>query len=420
MATDIGAQAREAAERLRRSSNQPREAIGVRASEVAPERLRWLWNGRLAAGKLSMMDGDPGLGKSTLVIDLIARITTGRPLPGAAHGLPPRGVVLLSAEDGPADTIVPRLIAAGADLGRVYILQGVTTSEGDDGGIAVPEALDVVEATIVAQDAALLVIDPLMAYLGAETSANKDQDVRRALAPLAAMLDRTGAACLAIRHLNKATGASALYRGGGSIGIIGAARVGLLVARDPDDEQACILAPLKNNLSKPPAGLRYRLDSVPGADVARVVWDDAPVTFDASALLSAAGDEANGSELDEARKWMNDYLNGAAKPADDVLREGKKAGFSEATLRRAKRALSVVSTKRGFGCEGRWAWSLPDREVVATEDEIAKVINDPLRRASPEDEHLRQSMITLDASASESNNGQLHETIDAEYIELVV
>lgn len=246
-----------------------------------------------------------------------------------------------------------------------------------------------------------LIVDPLMAYLGAETNAHRDQDIRRALAPLAALLDRTGCAALLIRHLNKAQAVAALYRGGGSIGIIGAARFGLLVAKDPDDDAARILAPTKCNIGPEPPALRYRLEGMLGSDAARVVWEAEPVSISAATLLAESGDEATRSERDEAKAWLRDFLSGGARPAGETQREARKAGFTDATLRRAKSALGVVSTKNGFGCEGSWAWSLPDHELAGeptlVRSAASKVFTEPLRRSPATGEHLRQAVSILDA-----------------------
>jgi hypothetical protein len=381
------------------------EAVGIKASDVRPEHVSFLWPGRLAAGKFTMVDGDPGLGKSTCTLDIAARITRGWPLPGCEGNSEPRGVVLMSAEDGMADTIVPRLRAAGADLGRVFILRGIKGADGEEDPVTIPDGIPTIEQAIVTMDAALLIIDPLMAYFGTDVNPHRDSDVRRALAPLARILERTGCAALLVRHLTKAEAINALYRGGGSIGIIGAARFGLLVAKDPEDDEARILAPTKCNIGPEPPALRYRLESTPGSDAARVIWDAEPVTINASELLAAA-DDASRSERDEARDWMKDFLAGSAKPAHDVLKAGRIAGFTDITLRRAKKALGVVSTKSGFGCEGKWAWSLPDHELASDHSGIVtnppKVINEPRRRSSQEGEHLRQEVIILGQSLNGS------------------
>lgn len=344
-----------------------RQPVGALASDIFPEALAWLWRGRLAAGKLTVLDGDPGLGKSTLTTEIAARISRGEALPGADAG-EPRGVVLMSAEDGPADTIIPRLAAAGADLSRVYVLQGFRGPDGEITPLTVPGALDVLERAIRTHNAALAVIDPLMAFLGGDVGANRDQDVRRAMAPLAAMLERSGAACILVRHLNKAGGSSALYRGGGSIGIIGAARIGLLVARDPDDEDARILAPVKSNLSKPAPALRFRLESAPGSDVARVVWDAGPVALDADALLAAGqGDDEERSKVQEAADFLRDYLALGPRAVTDVYKDARPEQHHDATLKRAKRLLGIKSEREGFGPGSKVLWSLPDAPLCATD-----------------------------------------------------
>jgi hypothetical protein len=362
-APDIGSRAQEAAAALRKGLIGSRqEPIGQLARDIEPEHVTWLWRGRLAIGKVSIIDGDPGLGKSTKTLDIGARISRGAPLPGSVMPSRPRGVVILSAEDGAADTIVPRLNAAQADLNRVFIMTGVRALDGADDAVALPRDLAAVEQAITHIDAALLIVDPLMAYLGADTNAHRDQDVRRALAPLATMLDRTGCAGLLIRHLNKAQAGSALYRGGGSIGIIGAARFGLLVAKDPDDEDARILAPTKCNIGPHPPALRFRLESLPGTDVAKVVWDSAPVTFDAAGLLAAAaGDDEERSALGEACDWLGQLLALEPRPVADVLRDARRDGHAERTVKRAKLRLGVQSSREGFGPGSHVLWFLPDR-----------------------------------------------------------
>lgn len=319
-------------------------------SEVETERLQWLSRGRVAAGKITLVDGDPGLGKSTLLADWSARVSRGEALPDGVAG-PPRGVVLLSAEDGLADTIRPRLEAAGADLDRIAALLTVPDGDGPPAGLgrlpSIPADLPYLEQAITDIDAALVIVDPLMAYLGTETNAHRDQDIRRALAPLAQLAERTGVAVVLVRHLNKAQSANALYRGGGSIGIVGAARCGLLVAADPDDSERRILAPIKSNLARPPAALAFQLAPVAGTDVARVEWLG-ETRHTAGALLTIPDDETR-TERDDAEAWLAAYLADGPVETSDVLAAGRKAGHAERTLKRAKAALAVRSEREGFG-----------------------------------------------------------------------
>jgi len=236
-------------------------ALGVRMSDVQPARVEWLWEGRIPLGKLTILDGDPGLGKSTIALDLAARVSCGREMP---DGTPGRdgGVVVASAEDGLADTVRPRLDAAWADTTRILALRL-------DEWSAIAEIVTL-RAAIREVGALLVIVDPLMAYLGSATDSYRDQDVRQVLAPLSALADETGAAILIIRHLRKAAADQAVYRGGGSIGIIGAARSGLLIATDPDDRDQRVLASTKANLSRLAPSLRLRL--VEAGGTARVEW----------------------------------------------------------------------------------------------------------------------------------------------------
>lgn len=203
---------------------------------VAPERIAWLWPGYLAAGKLHVIDGDPGLGKSSMTLDWAARVSTGARWPDQQDGCPPAGVLLLSAEDGLADTIRPRLDAAHADVSRVFAFSAFDI-DGEGERIERPATLpgDVARMAraIETNGIGLVIVDPLMAFLAGSIDTHRDQDVRRALTALARVAEHTGAAVVLVRHLNKATGGEAIYRGGGSIGIIGAARLAFTVGKDP-------------------------------------------------------------------------------------------------------------------------------------------------------------------------------------------
>src|SRR5829696_6228563 len=258
----------------------------VRLSDVAPESLRWLWKDRIPASKITVLDGDPGLGKSTLLCELAARISRGDPLPGDdSEPAAPRGVLLFSAEDDVHDTIRPRIDAAGGDPQRIVFFVAVPDGSETGRPFALPRDLPILDAVVARVDAALVIFDPLVAFLPAGVSAGIDQHVRHALGALKASAERTGAAIVVVRHLNKSASANPLYRGLGSVGIIGAARSGLLAA-DPDDPDRRILALAKGNLARPPVSLAFRLEDVPGATVARVVWDgESPWT--AAELLDA-------------------------------------------------------------------------------------------------------------------------------------
>ncbi|MGI8830542.1 MAG: AAA family ATPase [Candidatus Limnocylindria bacterium] len=376
----------------------------VTLSSVQRERVEWIWPGYLARGKLHMLDGDPGLGKSTAALDIAARLSRGAIMPDGSPGTAPAGVVILTAEDGIADTVRPRLEAAGADLERIVALTGIVDGDGERMP-GLPLDLAAIEAGIRQVDAALVIVDPIMAYLPADVNAHRDQDVRRALAPTAALAERTRAAILAVRHLNKSGGAHAVYRGGGSIGIIGAARVGLLVARDPDDDARRIVAVTKNNLAAEAPSLAFQLVPDDTIGAARVEWLGESV-HGASALLSIrADDPEEGGALAEAVEVLRTILADGPVSAKDAEREATNgAGVSHATLLRARKAAGVIAEKVGRpGASGQfWQWRLEPKALTES------------RRYSPsESESLRENV----SAFGESEPPRIDpETVEGRYL----
>lgn len=334
----------------------------ITLSTVRPERVSWLWPNRLPLGKLVVLDGDPSVGKSTLSLDLASCTSTGRAWPDGAPGGAPAGVLLLSAEDGLADTIAPRLAAAGADPTRIHALVTVTLADPIDpdaeprqASPSLPRDIPLIERIIVEHGVKLVVVDVLMAYLHGGVDAHRDQDVRGVLHQLSAMAERTGCCIVLLRHLNKAGGSSPLYRGGGSIGIVGAARAAFIVARDPEDNERRIFAVTKLNIGAEPPALAYRLIDSPDHGCARIEWEDGPTEHTAAGLLAIPATEEERTERDEAGDWMADYLEkeGATTRAL-VLKAGKAQGHSEATLKRAVKGSRFASELSGFPATATW------------------------------------------------------------------
>jgi hypothetical protein len=206
--------------------------------------------------------------------------------------------------------------------------------------------------------AALVIVDPLMAWIDSKHNTHRDQDCRRALHPLARLAEETGAAILVVRHLNKAAGLNPLYRGGGSIGIIGAARSGLLVAKDPDNPERRVLASTKCNLAKLPPSLVFDLSPSEPGGALRVGWM-AESVHTAESLLAVPRDDEDRDAVQEAVEVLRAILESGPVPSEDVKRDARKAGIAERTLHRAKSVLGVKSRKVGFTGKGSWQWSLP-------------------------------------------------------------
>jgi hypothetical protein len=220
----------------------------VTLADVQPARISWIWPLRLAIGKLHLLWGDPGVGKSTIALDIAARISRGAAWPdGSPASL--GAVVILTAEDGLADTVRPRLDAHGGDVTRVHVLRAVREANGVERPVSLTHDLGPLEQAITLTGAVLVVVDPLSAYLGG-TDSYRDAEVRTILAPLAAVAERTGAAICGVMHVTKDQQRQALYRGQGSIAFAGAARLVLAVGVDPDDtsRERRFLMPLKSNV----------------------------------------------------------------------------------------------------------------------------------------------------------------------------
>ena len=198
-----------------------------------------------------------------------------------------------------------------------------------------------------------------MAFLGMSVKGNNDQDVRRVLSPFTTMLERQSCAAIVLRHLNKGTGAPALYRGGGSIGIIGAARIGLVVGKHDDDETGRdrVLAVQKCNIAPEGPSLLYRLEGVPDTDVATVDWLG-EVGVSATDLLGQRSEEERAG-VTEAEEWLATLLRHGMMATKDIQAEARKAGIGWRTIETAKRRMGVQAEKGGFARDGVWRWYLP-------------------------------------------------------------
>jgi len=185
----------------------------VSAADVVTQPVEWLWYRRIPKGKLTMFDGDPDIGKSVVTMDIAARVSTGREFPDGAT-CEPGNVLVVNVEDAKDDTIVPRLTAHGADLERIFIIDGIPDGNGSTRLLDLPGDVAALETKVEERDADLLIVDPVITMLGGDV--NKDGDARKALAPLRDMAERTGVSIIAVRHLNKNVSLSAIQRGGGA------------------------------------------------------------------------------------------------------------------------------------------------------------------------------------------------------------
>jgi hypothetical protein len=249
------------------------DPVIVCIQDVKPEPVRWLWRHRIPASALVVLDGDPGIGKSTITLDLASRITRGARMPDGSVSESGLGdVLLVGAEDALSFAVRPRLEAAGADLAKVHGLTGIRGGDPPFRPVTLPDDTELLHRAILNTGAKLVIIDPVMAFLSHDINSNSDQEVRRVLTPLARMAEDTGATILLVRHLRKTMDGPSLYQGGGSIGIVGAARAGLVVVRDPRDESMCVLKQSKTNLGPWPPPIGYFLTGASTDAAATVKW----------------------------------------------------------------------------------------------------------------------------------------------------
>ncbi|WP_269305319.1 AAA family ATPase [Aeromicrobium sp. HA] len=336
-------------------------------SDVEESRLEWLWDGRLLFGKINVLEGDPGLGKSTIWCDLVSRVTTGKPFPDSNRDTALGRALIIAAEDDLSDTIVPRLRAAGADLRRC----GQIPLRRDENGmlipLSLPEDLDRIERHITRSGITLLVIDPLMAFLSEDINSHSDASVRRALTPLAEIAQTTGCAVLLVRHLNKAGDMKAMYRGGGSIAVVGAARSGLVVAEHPDDPDVKVLCQVKTNLSAPTAAITYTIEKAsddPGKADTYIEWGDSE-NLTADGVLG--GTKSPSPERAAARDFLNLELGDGPRLVKDIKSSADAAGLSWKTIDRASHDIGVDKhpQRNDDGTTEAWVWSIGPRVTIA-------------------------------------------------------
>lgn len=340
------------------------------AANIAPRRVRWTWDHRIATGTIALLAGPEGLGKSTVAYWLAARISRGE-LEGEHHGTP-RGVLVCATEDSWAHTIVPRLMAHGADLHRVYRIQ-VRDDSDIDHGLSLPADLDDLARRATEVDAALLVLDPLMSRLHEGLDTHRDGDVRRALEPLADMAETTGLAVLGIIHHNKSGSVDPLQLVMASKAFTAVARSVHTVIRDPSDDtqNTRMLGTPKNNLGTvdlPTLTFAIQPWTYPTDDgdgtTGQIAWGPERRETIAEALAATVRDPDEKNALDEAVEWLADYLEdaGGRAEAGPAQAAARAAGHAERTLRRARAKLKVE--KRKVGYQGAWEWFLPTVEAA--------------------------------------------------------
>ena len=385
---------------MRRNRVRPNRKSGlvtIRADKVAIRRIDFIWLNRLARGKHTCVAGDPGLGKSQLAIFAIAEVTTGGMLPCGEGKAPVGNVVILSAEDGVEDVLVPRLKAAGADMSRVTIVKG-TYVEDAKGKRTFSLQTDLAKLEKLIDeigDVVLVVVDPVSSYMG-KVDSHRNSELRAVLDPVTQLAEDKHVAVLSVTHLTKgATGTSmkVIHRFIGSIAFVGAPRAAFAVVEDPDDKDRRLFLSVKNNLGPRPQGLAFRLaqrivatDGDGDIVASYVEWDSQPVTTtadEALAATSAPGAAERGSARDEATDFLRQLLKDGPVAASAVWEAADANGIAARTLKRAKSELGVKAQHRP-DLDGGWEWVLPEGGQKTP------------KGATPEDGPLRKDLAPFD------------------------
>lgn len=332
------------------------------ASGIVSKPIRWLWPGWVARGKFHVLAGAPGTGKTTIALSLAAAITRGRRLPDgnrASVG----NVLVWSGEDDPADTLKPRLVAAGADVDRVFFVGDV--GHGEDARPFDParDLAGLERAAELVGDIALLIADPVVSAVSGDS--HKNTEVRRALQPMVHLATRLDCAVLGISHFSKGTaGRDPVERVTGSIAFGALARVVMVTAKGEDD--ARMLARAKSNIGPDGGGFAYTLEQVTseGMDASVVAWG-APLEGSARELLGDAED-ASDSPRDDATQWLDDMLAGAEVSVKTLKAEATAAGLAWRTVCRAKKEVgaSAVRVSDGNGGGGHWSWHVAGKDAT--------------------------------------------------------
>jgi hypothetical protein len=352
----------------------------TRASTIKPRPVRWAWVDRIPTGELTLTPGHGGIGKSTFHVWAIAHLTRGT-LPGV-HYRQPKPCIIAASEDSWERTIVPRLMAAGADMNLVYRVDVITETD-EVVSISLPRDIDGLTVEITHIGVALLSVDSVMSVLSSGLDSHKDREVRLGLEPLARLADKTGCAVLGNAHFNKSTGSDPMALIMGSAAFANVSRAALGFARDPDDEDgACVISQVKNNLGRLDLpSLRYRIDGVTidtdegPTEVGKLVMLGESDRSVADILRDRGKNSAEArSDLDEAADWIEMFLTDVVgtgyAPAAEVIRAGEAAGFHKHTLQRARKRHGIRTSKADFG--GGWVWAIREDDRQGNQDAVSR------------------------------------------------
>jgi len=357
------------------------------ASDYIMTELEWLWSQRIPKGKITLFTGKPDCGKSLALLDLIACVTTGKDFPdGAKNTMGPRRVLLAATEDDPTDTLIPRLIAAGADVSKVKIILGTVVITSKNSKLKKKrtnmdikrDAKILLEAVKTTPDIALLALDPITGFFG-DVDVNKDKDVRPVMEELTRVLNKSGITCVGIIHSSKRSDVDAIHKVSGAGSLAAVVRAVWGFSRDSEDKKLYRMAFVKGNLGKVKGGMEYALEGTPvyinskNVDTPHIVWGK-QTEEDADDLLRAERSNKDGGDTKMliATALIRSMIPAKAK---DIFKKGEQEGISDNTIRRAKYKIDgLVARQR----TGEWWWFIDGDGPMtpAAEKVIAEVMSE--------------------------------------------
>jgi len=352
-----------------------RRLVLTPASKIRPRPVWWGWKDRLPAGNLSLIPGREGIGKSLFLIDICAKITRGT-LPGCFYGTP-RPVFYCATEDSWDHTIVPRLIAAGASLRRVFRIDVETVETATETAatieLSMPRDCDLMAAEIKRLGVALVAFDPLMSVIDRRLDTHNDRELRTALEPIVRLADETGSMVVGLAHFNKSADGDPLNLVTGSRAFTAVVRSVIAIARDPETGH-CVVSQVKNNLGRTDLpSLTYQIRPVKLktreglAETGRVVFTGESERGVRDILADTSTSEER-SAVVECAKWLREKLADGPKRTKEIEEEAKANGYSERTVNRARKKLGVKPNQIVTGKGRGWWLTLPPDEVSRPDD----------------------------------------------------
>lgn len=324
----------------------------INVSEVEAKPITWLWHNVFPIGKVSLLVGDGGAGKSYFANYMASRITTGRDWIDPEERQPAGKVIIITTEDGVADTIKARAALMGTDQEKLFIIDGIQEGlSGDVMSLSLGKNIDQIDKTIIKiKDTRLLVFDPITEFIG-NIDDHRAAPTRTALAPLASLAEKHNIAILIISHLNKDDAKKLIYRTTGSQSYVNMARAVWAIAEDEETEDRRFLMPVKQNLSKKPPAFAFSITNGSG-----IVFESEPVKIVADEVFGTEDQKYERNQLEEAKTFLLEALELGSVRANEIFKDAHQAGISEKTLRRAKSALNVISYKTFEDNASFWVW----------------------------------------------------------------